>query len=211
MRSRQDNAFDLLRLVGAVGVVAQHSWVLAGSGDPMGPFKGVSLMVDAFFAASGYLITSSWLADPSARRFGLRRALRIYPAYAVVIVLAALVVGPLATDLSPGAYFGNPLTWEYLGKNLLILPMTYDLPGVFTGNPLPLVVNGSLWSLRLEMICYVLVALLGLARLVNLRVVSVLLVAMVTITVLVHATGHPGVLVPHLLLGSHAEQISLFL
>ena len=53
-------------------------------------------------------------------------------------------------------------TWRYLWRSA-ILYTPYVLPGVFSGNVLPLVVNGSLWTLPVEFLCYVAVAVAGVA------------------------------------------------
>ncbi|MGH1557815.1 hypothetical protein ACRAWD_08320 [Caulobacter segnis] len=45
-------------------------------------------------------------------------------------------------------------------KNLALYPVTYVLPGVFLAAPVAGIVNGSLWTLRLEVSAY-----LGLAAL----------------------------------------------
>jgi peptidoglycan/LPS O-acetylase OafA/YrhL len=42
-----------------------------------------------------------------------------------------------------------------------------ELPGVFRENPMPGAVDGSLWTLRFEAHCYVLVAVLGVLRALN--------------------------------------------
>ena len=52
----------------------------------------------------------------------------------------------------------KPASWGYLAK-MLVFPAQHGLPGVFAENPYPGVVNGSLWSLRLEFAGY-----LGLGR-----------------------------------------------
>src|SRR5438445_6117084 len=105
--SHRGNAFDLLRLMAALLVVFGHSWVLTGHEDLLTFLGGINagdLGVGVFFLLSGYLVSASWLADPSLKRFAARRALRIYPAYALVVAVLALVVGPLVTRLAPAAY-----------------------------------------------------------------------------------------------------------
>jgi peptidoglycan/LPS O-acetylase OafA/YrhL len=70
-----------------------------------------------------------------------------------------------------------------------MLKMQFTLPGVFAGNPFPLGVNGSLWSLRPELHAYVAVAVLGLAGvLASRRVASAVSVVLVVLHV-----GAPGV------------------
>ena len=93
-------ALDGLRAVAVVAVVASHSWAQALPGGWIG--------VDVFFVLSGYLITSILLGEHertgkiSFRRFYARRALRLFPALAVTLLLgvgiAYLVYPASASD-----------------------------------------------------------------------------------------------------------------
>jgi peptidoglycan/LPS O-acetylase OafA/YrhL len=99
-----------------------------------------------------------------ARFYLAKRALRIFPALVVLVVLTVFVVGALATTVSLADYFGSAETWRYLANVSLLV--SYDLPGLFAGNPLH-VVNGALWSLGPEFLCYL--AVLGLGLLLRRR------------------------------------------
>ena len=59
--------------------------------------------------------------------------------------------------LPAGEYFRNPATWQYLGA--IGFYISYGLPGVFADVPYAGVVNGSLWTMPLEVALYVLVPL----------------------------------------------------
>ncbi|GAA0615507.1 acyltransferase [Kutzneria viridogrisea] len=211
---RRGNAFDLLRLVAALLVVFGHSWVLTGHTDPLTALSGTdagAAGVGVFFLLSGYLVAGSWLSDPSPRRFAGRRFLRIYPAYVLVILVLALVLGPLCTQLSLRDYLANPGTWKFLGGNLLIIPMQYDLPGVFAGNPFPGAVDGSLWTIRVEVLCYVAVVVLGLLGALRRRwVLATIAVAACVVATAIEATGYTGPLVPFLLGWDTAVPIAYF-
>ncbi|MGV8884375.1 MAG: acyltransferase family protein [Microbacteriaceae bacterium] len=157
----RSNNFDALRLIAALAVLIGHAWPLTGVGYPpeIGGIKIYHLAVFVFFAVSGYLITTSWQRTPVVRRFLAARFLRIFPALILVVVLTVFVVGPLATRIPLGEYFGSSQTWGYLVT--ITLAASYQLPGVFVDNPLD-VVNGSLWTLGPEFGCYLLVLALGL-------------------------------------------------
>lgn len=212
--TRRGNAFDLLRLVAALLVLVGHSWVLTGHVDPLSFAKGTdagSIGVGVFFLLSGYLVSASWLSDPSPRRFAARRLLRIYPAYALVILVLTLVLGPLTSRLSTSDYFTNSGTWRFLGGNLLIIPMQYGLPGVFSTTPYPDVVDGSLWTIRIELLCYIGVAVLGLLTVLSRRwLLASLAVVALVIAAVVEGTGYHGVLVPLLLGADAAVPIAYF-
>jgi peptidoglycan/LPS O-acetylase OafA/YrhL len=78
------------------------------------------------------------------------------------VLLSILVLGPVMTTLPLGEYFANPHTRGYLQN--LWLHIVYYLPGVFEHLRVPNAVNGSLWSLPVEFLMCIIVALLGLAR-----------------------------------------------
>lgn len=166
-------AFDCLRLLAATAVLFSHSYALvrADADEPLYIFiseDASEVGVFTFFAISGYLVTRSWFSDPSPIRFMTRRALRIFPALALVIFVSFSLIGPLATRLSLADYFSSSQAWTYLDK-MLIYPRQYGLPGVFEHNPFPDVVNGSLWTLRLEFAFYVIIAALGYLGLLRWR------------------------------------------
>jgi peptidoglycan/LPS O-acetylase OafA/YrhL len=174
------NNFDLLRFVAATLVLVDHSSVLTGRPGHPGPFAYETLggfAVAVFFIISGFLVAASWERAPRLGSFALKRALRIVPAYAAVVAFAALVLGPLVTELAPGAYFRNPVTWAYF-RNLGFVELHYSLPGVFTHNPFPNAVNGSIWTLPIEVTMYIALAALGYMGLMTRPVVSVLVAAL---------------------------------
>lgn len=157
------NNLDLVRLFAAGLVIYSHSYVLLGLPDtPMLWQTPGAIGVYVFFAISGYLIARSWDADPHFGRFLTRRALRIFPALIVCVLLTAFVLGPLLTTLTLAEYLSNGQTWTYLQN--AALHITYHLPGVFASNPFPHAINGSLWSLPVEFSLYLLVAVFGIFR-----------------------------------------------
>ena len=156
--SRQ-NSFDFLRLLGALLVFFSHQFALQGRAEPM--FLDLTTLgglgVTIFFTISGYLITISWLRDPHLPRYTSKRLLRIMPGLIVAVAFCALFLGPLLSSLSVGDYFGHPGVRAYFW-NILFYPV-YALPGVFTGNPHPHAVNGSLWTLPFEFSLYFVILL----------------------------------------------------
>jgi peptidoglycan/LPS O-acetylase OafA/YrhL len=152
------NNYDALRLLGAVLVLVNHSMELGG-GRVLG-FAGQSIStlgVKIFFCISGYLVATSWMNDPSPIRFLVRRARRILPALALVVILSILVIGPVFTTVPLADYFASPTTFRYLGN--IVFYVSYALPGVFATLPIPHAVNGSLWTLPVEITLYGLVPL----------------------------------------------------
>lgn len=182
MIHRQNN-FDALRLLGAALVLINHSMVLAGNRAFGFASQSMSTLgVAMFFAISGYMIASSWMRDPNPGRFILRRARRIMPALAFVVIVSLALIGPMVTTVSISDYVSHPNTRRYLGN--LIFYVSYALPGVFSTNPYPNAVNGSLWTLPVEVMMYVSTPLLVLlarrhAGLILLTLLGTLALAMV--------------------------------
>lgn len=165
-RSRE-NAFDLLRLVAAGLVMASHGWRVFDLGpDPVSRllpgYDLSSFGLFIFFAVSGYLVGQSAQRLPP-RLYARNRLLRIAPGLAACLLVTAFVLGPIATDLPVPQYLLHWETWAYL-LNLLLFPLQTELPGVFQANPWADHVNGSLWTLAIEVTAYVLVCLACLHR-----------------------------------------------
>lgn len=158
------NNLNMIRLMAASLVLYGHSFVFLGLREPLflSWLPLGALGVNIFFIISGYLITQSWDRDPNLLRFFARRALRIFPGLVVCILLSVLVLGPVLTTLPLKDYFDSQFTWGYLRN--ITLYIVYYLPGVFETNRVPNAVNGSLWSLPVEFLMYIVVAIVGFLR-----------------------------------------------
>lgn len=177
------NNFDAVRLLAALSVVFSHSFLIADGSEANEPFVWLTrnqcilglVGVFVFFIISGYLVTASFCRSPRPGRFAQRRFLRIYPGLAVNVLVCALLIGPLVSSLPLRAYLVEPELGDFLGKALTLNPGPLQLPGVlFVDNSVGLLINGSLWTLRYEMMMYVLVLILGLAGLLRLSTAIVL-------------------------------------
>jgi peptidoglycan/LPS O-acetylase OafA/YrhL len=175
-----DNNFNLFRFAAAALVFIQHSFDLVSVPVHWSVGSIIWTAVPVFIIISGFLVTKSW-ASSSPPLFFIKRFLRIFPALFCSIVLAAFILGPFFTSLPLGTYFRHPLTLQYL-ENIFLYPIYYYLPGVFQHNPYPLAVNGSLWTLPIEVFLSVL-ALIGITGLLlKKRVLVILLVAALVTT-----------------------------
>jgi peptidoglycan/LPS O-acetylase OafA/YrhL len=156
---RRTNNFDLLRLMAAWFVLLSHCYPLTGQPvlDPFARYTGIDTLggigVSIFFVLSGYLVTLSLERSSNLVSFARKRVLRIFPALFALTVYCAYWLGPVVTTLPLEAYLKHPQTVGYLG-NISAWRIQYVLPGVFATNPLPDVVNGSLWSMPYEIRCY---------------------------------------------------------
>lgn len=154
------NNLNLIKLVAALLVIVSHAYAFAigyaktdwfsvltdGKGDLGG------LAVNIFFFYSGLLISRSLLNNGSGKRYVKRRLVRIYPSFILVTLAIVFLAAPFVTTLSLGDYFTNVETYQYF-KNLIFLT-EHNLPGVFVGNVYGTSVNGPIWTIRVELFCY---------------------------------------------------------
>lgn len=168
----RDNNFNLIRLVAASAVLLSHAWPLtmgSGSPEPLEALTGSSLgtlAVYVFFALSGFFISASFAASKTVARFVRARILRLFPGLAVSLLLVAFVLGPLVTSLPVADYLTARGTWMFMARNITLVSAQYTLPGVFETNPFP-AVEGSIWTLIQEVLCYGLVFLAGVMGLLR--------------------------------------------
>lgn len=160
------NSFDAIRMFAAFCVFYSHGLGMAGYAEPaVGPL-GITLSSTGlymFFGLSGYLVFQSLARDPRLIRFATARLLRIYPAW-VVNILFCVGLGAAVTTLPQAAFWRDPMTHAFLLHDLPILttPTLFQLPGVLETARWP-VINGSIWTVKYELLCYAL--LFGLHRL----------------------------------------------
>jgi peptidoglycan/LPS O-acetylase OafA/YrhL len=152
----RDNGITAGRMVLALMVLASHSFSLTGFNEPLVVETGqVSLglvAVYGFFGLSGYLLTRSREHTPSLP-FLWNRALRILPGYWVALAFGA-VAATLAAWLV-GQRLSSADAIGYVVSNLALIPGVQTLPPAFGGAD----VNGSLWTLGIEAVCYLILAI----------------------------------------------------
>jgi len=161
----RDNNFDVLRLFAAALVLLSHSFALTGRHEPLAPHTLGTVGVEIFFVASGFLVTRSWVGDPSFRAFMGKRIRRIFPGLIVAVLATGLVFGTIYSTSSSWGYLASPGPWTYIASNVLLFPR-YLISTVYTTNP-SAAVNGSLWTLPIEFRAYLLLGVLGAGALVR--------------------------------------------
>lgn len=200
MSAHTPNNFTALRLLAAFMVLFTHMFAISGRPEPaILPGLGYgNFAVSMFFIISGFLITASWQSDPSVKRFLQRRILRLWPAMAVAFGLTMLVLAPIVREQSLPELFEIKQYTKAFG-NLFFYPnyRTFDAFS-FTGLRYA-AINGSLWTIPLEFLCYLLVMLMALCARGRLRLALLAAVAaLITAFVLrggeaaFHATKHPS-------------------
>ena len=168
-----NNNLDLIRIACALFVIYSHAFALSpaiGSNDILYNFTLLGYVafggvaVKAFFLISGLLVTNSLLSNGRIAHYVASRVFRVYPAYLVVIVTFTLIIGPWLSSVSAGEYFTSKETLHYIVRTLKF-NVQYTLPGVFTHNTLT-AVNGSLWTIPIEVKAYFYLLIIYLVSLV---------------------------------------------
>jgi peptidoglycan/LPS O-acetylase OafA/YrhL len=125
---------------------------LSGSGlEPLVAESGYQLSL-GFAAVIAFFGLSGWLLTGSRERNGLlpflrNRALRVFPAYWIALVFGALVAIAFGAQV--------PTAAGYVASNVtILLASETGVPPAFGGGW----INGSLWTLRWEVACYVVLA-----------------------------------------------------
>jgi peptidoglycan/LPS O-acetylase OafA/YrhL len=142
-------ALDSLRGLAALAVVAFH-YLHRGPGlyPELGPVRGWAAWgqhgVDIFFIISGLVIFMS-ASRLGARNFALRRAIRLYPAYVLAVMLTFAVV-------SVAGLPGREVSFRDALLNLTMMQGFFGVPYV----------DGAYWTLTVEISFYVQVALLAI-------------------------------------------------
>ncbi len=151
-----ENNFDLIRLLAATQVAAKHCMLHLEVDnryiDVLSIFPGVPI----FFFISGFLIFQSYQNSGDLKKFSLNRLLRIYPALIACFIFSVLLV--LATGyLQPGVLVSKPfIFWSLAQLSLVQFYNPEFLRNFGVG-----VLNGSLWTISVELQFYLLTPLLA--------------------------------------------------
>lgn len=139
--------------------------------------------VDGFFFLSGLLICQSWFACSSFLDYMWRRTLRIFPGYWVCLLVTAAVIAPAGAFLqgmTTSQYLAtSPTPLVYLIRNFAMVGGIGAIGTTYELSPFGNVVNGSLWTLSIEYLCYIVLAFIGGAAILRrFRAVTILIVGL---------------------------------
>lgn len=149
---RRENNFDIIRLLLAILVVFFHVGHISGAPvfDSLPRYFSGHLAVEGFFAISGFLIFASWERCSGLRDYTVKRAARILPGYWLATALCLFIAFS----------YGDYHVARFLFANLTFATfLTGPMPGVFPNNPTP-VLNGALWTIKIEVMFYVAVPII---------------------------------------------------
>lgn len=159
LREGHDNFFTPLRIFMAALVVIGHAIVVLTGDTSAEPniffhYTPSYTAVNAFFIASGFLVTKSMMYRGNMPNFSSARILRIFPALLVHVLIVAFVIGGLTTTLPLGEYLTHKDVLSQPAKVLSFYDTEMILPGVFKDNPEDLG-SAALWTLRYEVLAYI--------------------------------------------------------
>ncbi len=147
--------------------------------------KGVAsfgaLAVAILFAISGYYIMKS-LDKKGSKGFVKKRVLRLIPSLFIVVLLCILILGLFFSDISVISYITDINTYKYL-LNIIFIPI-HNLPGVFEHNIYGTTVNGALWTMMVQFLCYMYVYIAYTLKIANDRNKNIYLILSIVFGVL---------------------------
>lgn len=183
--------FDVVRIFAALAVIFSHSFLLATGSEKTEPFQAYTgeilgiYGVFVFFILSGFLVTDSALRSPTVASFALKRIRRILPAFLAANILSAVLIAPFYAREGATAFLSDPETWKTLVRvltfqegSLYFEKVAFYAQAHEGQSSMIGIVNGVLWTIRVEISCYVVVGLLMVTR--QLRPVSIMVLALLT-------------------------------
>ena len=148
------NNFDIIRLVAALQVVIIHGYEHLGfNGNSaiiklIGAFPGVPI----FFVVSGFLISASYERSTSIKSYFKNRVLRIYPALWSCLLISVITI---FLFFKPETTFISFFSWIIAQLSIGQVYNPDFLRGYGVG-----VLNGSLWTIPIEIQFYILLPLI---------------------------------------------------
>ncbi len=193
MEDFRKNNLDLIRFIAAAAVIFSHATPLVlgpSVKEPLVDFtNGQSSLgavsVAIFFIISGFLIVQSYERSANVIEYFKARVLRIFPALIICVLITAFIIGAIMTNLTLIEYFSHSDTYSYLVAMTTLNFLSPTLPGVFENNIAGNPVNGSLWTLKYEFICYVGVAFLGVLGLLKKKITVISFILCVSLMYIV--------------------------
>lgn len=180
------NNFDLLRLIAAISVVFYHtihrldidiSWIV------MNIFRYIP-GVPIFFFISGFLISLSYKNSTSIKGYIKNRVLRIYPALYLCLVLSVfsvIYVGYLDIEIFTSREF-----WIWIMAQMSFIQF-YN-PDFLRGYGVG-ALNGSLWTISVELQFYILVPVLyGYLKIENKNKILIILIVIFSLLNLLYSS-----------------------
>lgn len=153
----KNNNFTMIHIAAALFVIIGHQYILLGMAPPsvLGGVQLHGLGVRILFLVSGYLVSLSYIRNQNRISYLWKRVSRLYPSLCVCLLITVL----LCRIITENSEYYWQTALKYFLYNIEMRPK-FDLAGVFTENIYPYAVNGSLWTLPIELACYIFLILI---------------------------------------------------
>lgn len=183
MKMQTSNNFDLIRLFAATQVAMQHIMQHFGFDNQLLTIIEFFPGVPIFFFVSGFLIYGSYTKSKENSKpninFFLKRILRIYPALYLCVVLSLLSVYQSGYLHNLEFHPGHFIAWVVSQVTFVQFYNPEFMRGYGVG-----VINGSLWTISVELQFYILTPLLFLfLNKANIKLVGFFLAALICINI----------------------------
>ena len=148
----ENNSYSLLKLTAAIMVIVSHIRPIStGEVNSVSSFLG-KFAVSIFFIISGYFITKSCIGA-DAKTYFVKRIKRIFPPLIIMLFITTFLIAPIFYDKSLLTYLNGGSILYFVKNSLLIT--THKISGVFANNVYSDSINGSLWTIPVEFLCYI--------------------------------------------------------
>ena len=156
----RNNHFTVIRWVLAGLVALGHMWLLPTGYEPfrIHEWTGSYMAVNGFFILSGLLIAKSLHTRRNMKAYAISRTLRIYPALIVLLLAFAFIFAPYFSKPGGIENMWSVETWKYIARVLTLGDPQGAPGGIFAGNR-EADFNGPLWTIRFEIIAYIMAGL----------------------------------------------------
>lgn len=150
---------SLIRFISAIFVIFCHAYPLsANEVDVLSRISGGTLSfgnlaVAVFLISSGLLVSKSIEKKGEAKTYFKARCIKIFPPLILTVIATIIIMGIFFSNYEFLIYLKMSGTYKYL-LNCILVPI-HSLPGIFLNNIYGSTVNGSLWTLPIEFICYI--------------------------------------------------------
>ncbi|OAT31978.1 acyltransferase family protein [Buttiauxella brennerae ATCC 51605] len=146
------NCFDTARLFAALMVLYTHHFSLSGLPElyvlNFESLGGIAVII--FFSISGFLISKSAMASSDFIEFMSKRLRRLLPALLPCSIFMYVIIGGYVNFENIDNYLG----WSVIHNIVQTITLTSVLHDGITGEFIHGGINGSLWTLPLEFLCY---------------------------------------------------------
>ena len=179
----KNNNFTFVRLILSFMVLLFHLSVLTQLKEFyfLKEYISANYAIKGFFVISGYLVYQSFINSSSSKEYFIKRFKRLYPAY-IVGLLLSFIIAISITSLNIYEFLKSVDLYRFFLFNLFFLNFVQPtLPGVFENNYIS-AINGSLWTIKIEVIFYALIPYLIMLLKKNNKFLILVIVYLVSIS-----------------------------